>query len=219
MKPNVGVVNPDTDKPFIDHQETPAGESVCGSCGTNLSTMKSLTHYPVRIACGDVFCYGDVDRWLNACELNNCPRCNSPLEDFSLARKNIDSQIEHYRKALEMEERLSALAYSTATLSLQPKSSSSEPSSTSEMKERDDSLSTRAAALQLQESDEGSAASSISDEDLVENVVAALSFLDLTPSQASKLDLSDLVETLSVLDLPSGDSAIRLMGVLELVTK
>ncbi len=220
MKPKVGVLNPDTGKSFIILQKTPTGRSYCGSCGNNFDTMDKLVHCPVRLACGDVFCYGDVDKLLNAYDLNNCPRCNSPIGDFSLARENIDSQMENCRKALEMEERLSALSYNIAALSLQqPESSSSGPSSFPEIEEKFASLSNRAAAFQLQERDQGPTASSAPDEDLVENVVAALSFLDITPSRASELGLDDLVEKLSVLGLSTGNSATRLMGILGSVSK
>lgn len=217
MKSNVGKRIPDTGTTFVDIRDIPTDQPQC-ACGNPFSIEDNLAHYPVRVGCGDVFCYCCVEAWLRS-SWKDCPYCDSPLGDLSLVRENIDSQLEHFRKALQMDDGLFARSCTDAALRLQQSHSLfKETSSSLEVETQLDVVRKEAAGLWMKEPADGPDESSVSEEDLAENISAALCFLGITPRQASlRLTVNDLVMALSVLGLSHGQSAAKLSSVLRLL--
>lgn len=217
MRSNVGRTIPDTGKAFVNIRDIPTDQPHC-ACGNAFSTEDDLAHYPVRIVCGDIFCYCCADVWLRS-PWKDCPHCDSPLGDLSLVREDIDSQLEQFREALQIDDGLFARSCTDAALRLQQSHFLfKETSSDLDVEMQLDVVRKEAAGLWLKEPVDGPDESSVSDEDLAENVSAALFFLDVTPRQASlRLTLNDLVMALSVLGLSHGQSAAKLSSVLRLL--
>lgn len=168
MVPNVGALLPQMETAFLDLNNFPQRRKSCSFCVNSFSTAGALFDYPVRLPCGDIFCYGCTQSWLEV--YNGCPQCGCHFDDVSTVQEDVDTQIQRCRQHLETEKQLSLLVGNTAALNLENEAR--------------------------------------------ENVLAALVFLDVKPSQATNVNLDDLEAALALLDLSAGDTKAELVEVL-----
>ena len=186
--PSVGETFPPRKYDFVNLNDFLRNETYCNFCSKIFSIGGLFFSYPVRLPCSCIFCYEDCDAWLSV--YRDCPQCDAPLGDPALARESIEFQVDQCRQHYLAQERLSTMTEKAAELSLQRR----------------------------QSGDVCTRKSSADFDPALENVLAALTLLDVEPIKARNVDMKDLEAALSMMDLSDESTVAQLPGILETIS-
>lgn len=109
MLPVLSTPLSSTGPDFVPLDSIPEDLRWCRLCKNDFSTSDDYRHYPVRLPCGNVYCYQCMDTLLSV-SYQHCPGCGECFEHPLSVHASVHMQIQRCQQHMEPEDLFSRLS-------------------------------------------------------------------------------------------------------------